>query len=109
VLTLEQLVEHDGFAAIAMTQQVGRAPGVTDDGSELTLQTTRSPIRIDGERLTSDRAAPKLGEHNASVWAEFLGRVPAGATSSTSAASSAAPEPIRPEVDVVPYPMDGAH
>jgi CoA:oxalate CoA-transferase len=74
VLTLEQLVDHDGFAAVAMTQPVGRASEVTDDGAELTLQTTRSPVRIDGERLTSERAAPKLGEHNASVWPEFLGQ-----------------------------------
>lgn len=79
VLTLEQLVEHDGFAAIAMTQQVGRAAALTDDGSELTLQTTRSPIRIDGRLMTSDRAAPKLGQHNDSVWPEFLGG-PAGSS-----------------------------
>ncbi len=72
VLTLEELVGHDGFAAVAMTQPIGRAPEVTDDGSTLELQTTRSPIRIDGERLTSERAAPKLGQHNASVWPEFV-------------------------------------
>lgn len=56
VLTLEQLIEHPGFAAVAMTQQVAR------DGLRLT--TTRSPIRVDGRALTSDRAAPRLGEHN---------------------------------------------
>ncbi|NIK59022.1 CaiB/BaiF CoA-transferase family protein [Kribbella shirazensis] len=55
VLTLDELVEHDGFRAIAMTQQVRR------DGLELT--TTRSPIRIDGERLTNPRPGPRLGEH----------------------------------------------
>ena len=67
----------DGFAAIAMTQQVGRDAEVTDDGTELSLQTTRSPIRIDGERMTSGRAAPKLGQHNDTVWPEFLGVQPA--------------------------------
>ncbi len=57
VLTLDELVEHDGFRAIAMTQQVRR------EGLDLT--TTRSPIRIDGERLTNPRPAPRLGEHDA--------------------------------------------
>jgi crotonobetainyl-CoA:carnitine CoA-transferase CaiB-like acyl-CoA transferase len=56
VLTLDELVAHDGFQAIAMTQELRR------DGLELT--TTRSPIRIDGERLTNSRPAPRLGEHN---------------------------------------------
>jgi CoA:oxalate CoA-transferase len=57
VLTLEELVEHDGFRAIAMTQRIER------DG--LSLTTTRSPIRIDGERLTDPRPAPRLGADNA--------------------------------------------
>lgn len=56
VLTLDELVAHDGFRAIAMTQELHR------DGLELT--TTRSPIRIDGERLTNSRPAPRLGEHD---------------------------------------------
>lgn len=55
-----------------MTQSVERDATVTDDGRALRLQTTPSPIRIDGERLTSERPAPNLGQHNASVWAEFL-------------------------------------
>ncbi|MFC7497090.1 MULTISPECIES: CaiB/BaiF CoA transferase family protein [unclassified Nocardioides] len=58
VLTLEELVEHDGFRAIDMTQEIAR------DGLRLT--TTRSPIRIDGQVLTSPRPAPRLGEHDAS-------------------------------------------
>ena len=80
VLTLEQLVEHDGFAAIAMTQAVERDATLTEDGRPLRLQTTRSPIRIDGERLTSERPAPKLGQHNATVWPEFLGPAAAAGT-----------------------------
>ena len=56
VLTLDELVEHDGFRAIAMTQELSR------DGLELV--TTRSPIRIDGERLIDPRPAPRLGEHD---------------------------------------------
>lgn len=69
VLTLEQLVEHDGFAAIGMTQQISRDP----IGAEprVTLTTTRSPLRIDGEPLTGSRPAPRLGQHTESVRAEF--------------------------------------
>jgi CoA:oxalate CoA-transferase len=99
VLTLEQLVEHDGFAAVAMTQEVERDAAVTDDGRPLRLRTTRSPIRIDGERLTSGRPAPKLGQHNASVWAEFLGVA--------DATSAPAPVPV-PEPAVSVLPAGGA-
>jgi CoA:oxalate CoA-transferase len=59
VLTLEELVEHDGFREIAMTQEIRR------DG--LSLTTTRTPIRIDGRLLTNPRPAPRLGEHNNSA------------------------------------------
>jgi CoA:oxalate CoA-transferase len=72
VLTLEQLVQHDGFAAINMTQQISRDGAETLDGQQLDLATTRSPIRIDGHTLTSDRPAPRLGQHNAAVRAEFF-------------------------------------
>jgi crotonobetainyl-CoA:carnitine CoA-transferase CaiB-like acyl-CoA transferase len=33
--------------------------------------TTRCPIRINGEKLYADRAAPKLGEHKKQVMEEF--------------------------------------
>jgi CoA:oxalate CoA-transferase len=72
VLTLEQLVQHDGFAAIKMTQQITRDAGDTLDGDRLDLATTRSPIRIDGQVLSSTRPAPRLGQHNAAVRAEFF-------------------------------------
>ncbi|WP_105565734.1 CaiB/BaiF CoA transferase family protein [Microbacterium halophytorum] len=65
VLTLDELVEHEGFDAIAMTQEISR------DGRA--LRTTRSPLRVDGERLTSPRGAPRLGEHSDAVRAEFEG------------------------------------
>jgi crotonobetainyl-CoA:carnitine CoA-transferase CaiB-like acyl-CoA transferase len=71
VLTLEELVDHDGFRAIEMTQNIVRDASVAAGGAELTLATTRSPIRIDGHTLTSQRPAPKLGQHNAEVFAEF--------------------------------------
>jgi hypothetical protein len=38
---------------------------------EATITTTRSPLRIDGERLTSSKAAPVLGADDARVRAEF--------------------------------------
>lgn len=72
VLTLEQLVTHEGFRALQMTQHVVRDRSVTEDGTQLTLATTRSPIRIDGEILASSKPAPKLGQHNEDVKAEFF-------------------------------------
>ena len=71
VLTLEDLVCHEGFAAIGMMQDVVRESPHTGDGAPLKLATTRSPIRVDGNILTSDKPAPKLGQHNDAVNAEF--------------------------------------
>ena len=58
VLTLDELIESEGFAAIAMTQQVTRRG--------TTLTTTRSPLRIDGEVLTSAQggADPRRGRRD---------------------------------------------
>jgi len=72
VLTLDELVDHEGFRAIRMAQSVVRSADVTDDGKELRLTTTRSPIRVDGRLLTSQRPAPRLGEHNESLRAQLL-------------------------------------
>jgi CoA:oxalate CoA-transferase len=69
VLTLEQLVAHDGFAAIAMTQEITRTP--TAGANPVTLTTTRSPLRIDGVPLTGSGPSPRLGEHTEAVRAEF--------------------------------------
>lgn len=63
VLTLDELMASDGFAAIDMTQQVTRRG--------TTIATTRSPLRIDGQVLRSDKAAPMLGEDDDRVRAEF--------------------------------------
>ncbi len=70
VLTLEELVAHDGFAAIDMTQSVTRTE-TNSGGDPVSLIVTRGPLRIDGQPLRSDRAAPLLGQHNAAVRAEF--------------------------------------
>jgi CoA:oxalate CoA-transferase len=70
VLTLEQLIDHEGFAAIGMTQTVTRET-TNLGGGPVTLTTTRSPIRIDGHVLRSSIPAPLLGQHNKSVRDEF--------------------------------------
>jgi crotonobetainyl-CoA:carnitine CoA-transferase CaiB-like acyl-CoA transferase len=64
VLTWPQLLANEAFTALNMTQEVRRDNGAT-------LTTTRCPIRIDGALLTSGRGAPRLGEHSASIAAEF--------------------------------------
>ena len=71
VLTLDELVDHDGFRSARMTQPIVRDAALTADGRELRLLTTRSPIRVDGEILSSSRPAPKLGQHNDRIAAEF--------------------------------------
>lgn len=63
VLTLDELLASDGFAAIDMTQEVARRG--------TTIATTRSPLRIDGRVLRSDKAAPLLGEDDDRIRAEF--------------------------------------
>jgi crotonobetainyl-CoA:carnitine CoA-transferase CaiB-like acyl-CoA transferase len=54
LLSLDELLAHDGFQAIDMVQVIER--GTTQ------IKTTRSPIRIDGQKLNSNKAAPRLGE-----------------------------------------------
>jgi CoA:oxalate CoA-transferase len=65
VLDWKQLLEHEAFRALNMTQQT-----VNGNGAQLT--TTRCPIRIDGSMLTSSVGAPKIGEHNVKIKAEVL-------------------------------------
>jgi len=60
VLSLEELLAHDAFRAVAMTQTVERAPR-EPGGTPVRVTTTRSPIRIDGQTLVSGRGAPRLG------------------------------------------------
>ncbi|GGA55698.1 CoA transferase [Edaphobacter acidisoli] len=64
VLTWDRLFAHDAFKALDMVQTVGNRP-------EATLRTTRCPVRIDGEVLTSATGAPRVGEHNAEIDREF--------------------------------------
>lgn len=69
VLTLPELVGHDGFRALDMTQQVTRPD--LGGGSPIAIQTVRTPVRYDGSVLKNGRAAPRLGEHTEAIRAEF--------------------------------------
>ncbi len=64
VLTWQRLRAHEAFQTLNMTQHVSRANGAS-------LETTRCPIRIDGEILTSTLGAPKVGEHTDQLIEEF--------------------------------------
>jgi CoA:oxalate CoA-transferase len=64
VLTWSRLFEHEAFKSLNMIQTVGTRP-------ESTMRTTRCPIRIDGDLLTSPIGAPRIGEHNAELVKEF--------------------------------------
>lgn len=64
VLNYDQLTQHDAWRSLAMEQTVRRANGAE-------LRTLRCPVRIDGQRLFSDRAAPLLGETTASIQAQL--------------------------------------
>jgi len=70
VHTIDELVRHEGFAAIGMVQRVGRTEA---DGSHTEVDTMMSPLRIDGARLApaAGRAAPVLGADSDAVRAEL--------------------------------------
>jgi CoA:oxalate CoA-transferase len=44
----------------------------SDNQPGTTMRTTRCPIRVDGELLTSSLPAPRIGEHNQLIVEEFL-------------------------------------
>ena len=64
VLNWDTLMAHDGFKSLNMIQEVEMADGYQ-------YQTTRCPIRIDGELLTSAKGSPKLGQDNTQI-KEFI-------------------------------------
>ncbi len=64
VLNWHELMESDGFKSLDMLQTVTR-----DD--DVSILTTRSPLRVDGNRPKFDRAAPRIGEHSAAIRQEF--------------------------------------
>jgi crotonobetainyl-CoA:carnitine CoA-transferase CaiB-like acyl-CoA transferase len=65
VMDWDTLFAHDGFKALNMIQNV-----VMGDGFE--YETTRCPIKIDGELLTSSLGSPALGEHTRSILKELI-------------------------------------
>lgn len=64
VLTWERLLDHEGFQALNMIQEVYRANGVP-------LTTTRCPIRIGGKIFNSTKGSPKIGEDNEKILDEI--------------------------------------
>lgn len=64
VLNYQQLVEQEGYKVMEMEQKV-----VLPDGKSLT--TSRCPIRINGAKLFSDKAAPKAGVDTPLIKKEF--------------------------------------
>lgn len=64
VLNWEELMASEGFAVLDMLQTVTR-----DD--DVAIDTTRSPLRINGVRALATRAAPRIGEHSADIRKEF--------------------------------------
>ncbi len=71
VLSLPELVAHEGFAELDMVQTTQRSSG--DGASIVEITTTRSPMRIDGRTVTSTRGAPHVGEHTEDIRRELLG------------------------------------
>jgi len=64
VLDWSELLESEGFKALDMLQTVTR-------GDDVAILTTRSPIRINGVRPSTTRAAPQIGEQSAAIRKEF--------------------------------------
>lgn len=67
VMSWDKLFAHEGFKALDMIQSVHMSDGFT-------FQTTRCPIRIDGELFTSELGTPILGEHNLEITKQLIVR-----------------------------------
>ncbi|MDI4235779.1 CaiB/BaiF CoA-transferase family protein [Bradyrhizobium sp. Arg237L] len=63
VLTWPELLESEGFKSLDMLQTVSR--------EDVSIRTTRVPLRLDGFRPKGGQAAPKIGEHSAALRREF--------------------------------------
>jgi CoA:oxalate CoA-transferase len=64
VLDWPRLLESESFRLLDMLQTVERGDGTI-------IRTTRSPLRVDGGRAISGRAAPRVGQHSAAIRTEF--------------------------------------
>lgn len=70
VLQLPELVAHEGFQSLEMSQSMTRTS--IDGQREVRIQTTRSPIRVDGKALRVRTGAPRVGQHTEQIRIEFL-------------------------------------
>lgn len=64
VMDYDTLVKEKGYTELKMEIVVKTSNGMS-------LTTTRCPISVDGEILTSEKGAPLLGEHNAQINEQF--------------------------------------
>ncbi len=64
VLSWPELMESEGFRVLDMLQTVEREDNVS-------ILTTRSPLRVNGRRTKTARAAPRVGEHTSRIVEEF--------------------------------------
>lgn len=64
VMDYDTLVKEKGYTELKMEIVVKTSNG-------LSLTTTRCPISVDGEILTSEKGAPLLGEHNTEINEQF--------------------------------------
>lgn len=64
VMDWKTLFDTEAFKILNMIQKVNMSDGYT-------FETTRCPIQINGEWLTSELGTPKLGEHNMELRKEF--------------------------------------
>lgn len=64
VLSWPELMANEGFKALDMLQTVTREDGVS-------IETTRSPLRVNGQRARTHRAAPLIGEQSEAIRKEF--------------------------------------
>ncbi|EWY38646.1 hypothetical protein N825_12605 [Skermanella stibiiresistens SB22] len=64
VLDWPTMLDNEAFRRLDMVQTVLRGDGVA-------VRTTKTPIRLNGTRTGTGRAAPKVGEHTAALVREF--------------------------------------
>ena len=65
VMDYNELINEEGYKVLNMDLSVKTSSG-------LHITTTRCPIRVDGNILTSPKGAPLLGEHNEQIEKQFL-------------------------------------
>jgi CoA:oxalate CoA-transferase len=66
VMSWDELKAHPAYLAIQPEQQI-----TTEDEAK-TWTTTRCPIRINSRLLTSDKAAPSIGQDNSKIMSTFI-------------------------------------